>query len=281
MKMLQLVSMIAVGLAGCSYAMAQESGIPLPKPELKFAVKDNTKTVQASSVDVLCEDGIYFDKEHVKPVSVLLVQQVKSLTRLQSDGGDDYSLDATAYLGGEDYPKKKLWSVQDDASKGEVLPQFYHTTASGGELLTERYYDLQTGHLVYTTNSELLSVITKGADRFITIHRQYMKDDDFPKGADRNTFAGLILYGDAAHVLKKLIITGPDQDGVPDQPHVELVLQGKIIMEGQLFQDDVPSYEILVTLADATFHIPFDANGPLLDQIKDLPKGFAVKVQAD
>ncbi len=238
-------------------------------------------TVQATSVNILTRDQLYLDPAHDKSISVMIVQKVKSVTRLQSDAGDDYSLHATAYLGGDDYPKKEIWSIDVPAATGEIGDYFYHVSnpVQGDILPIHYFYNLKSGKLVYQGNTDLLSVIGKGQDRFLVMRIQYLKDGEFPSGVNAKTFSGLILYGDSTQVLHKLLITNTAaEDGPPEQPYLKLIDEGKPVMDGELMRDDVKRFDVLVTLGEVSFHIPFGTDGPKLDDVKDLPKGYSVKL---
>jgi hypothetical protein len=280
MSLRRLFALLPALLFAPAVVFAQAaSDLPIPTAQVHFVTKDGNKLVESTGVTVLARDGLFFDPAHEKPLSIVVVQTVKTTVHLHTDTNDDTSLTATAYLGeGESFPKKKIWEASTSPANTGTLGDFFYETSSdleSDDLPVFTDFNLADGTKIYVGNCGIVSVISSTKSRFITFRRVF---DTPPKGTDSKTFLGILYFGDEHKVLHQYVLTGPNAEDKPSTPTLDLMQDGHRVLDEEIENETDKDFSVELALdSDVVMEIPFSAakDGPTLSTLK-LPAGYAL-----
>lgn len=142
--------------------------------------------------------------------TLLLLEEFRSERILRAEGQQG-SVTVEAWIGKDDSPGEKLWTIQQEGDEGAVADRFYRITKHGccGAEDTFVFFNIMSGVKVFTSTGQLFQMevpnTSNSLKRYVA-YRSDMASIPYPESNNRNSLAGVLEYGSEAKVLARVMI---------------------------------------------------------------------------
>jgi len=152
-------------------------------------------------------DGIVSDEQFR---TLLLLEEFRSERILRAEGQQG-TVTLQAWIGKDDSPGEKLWTIQQEGDEGAVADRFYRITKHGccGAEDTSVFFNIISGVKVFTSTGQLFQIevpnTSNSLKRYVA-YRSDMASIPYPESTNLNNLAGVVEYGSEAKVLARVLI---------------------------------------------------------------------------
>jgi len=137
----------------------------------------------------------------------------KSFAASESCGqrGSREALLYRAWIGKDDSPGQKLWTIQQEGDEGAVADRFYRITKHGccGAEDTFVFFNIISGVKVFTSTAQPFQIEvpnTSNALKRYVAYRSDMASIPYPEPNNRDNLAGVLEYGSEDKVLARVMV---------------------------------------------------------------------------
>src|SRR5262245_57515696 len=142
--------------------------------------------------------------------SMLLLEEFRSERILRAEGQEG-SVTVQAWIGKDDSPGEKLWTIHQEGDEGAVADRFYRITKHGccGAEDTSVFFNIISGVKVFTSTGQLFQIEVPNTSNMLkryVAYRSDMASISCPEPNNPNNLAGVVEYGSEAKVLARVMI---------------------------------------------------------------------------
>jgi hypothetical protein len=283
--------LLGIGLLLSPLALATDPAAKPPEGVAFTTDKSGNKTVTCHSHNFLVADSVYLTEGKAKPTTFLIVQDQTLSVPLLSDTPPTAKLDAQAWAGTEDFPRKLLWTLKTDGNSSSIEDRLFAIKRDGFEddFDLYLYFHMADGKPAYVSNMPLLTVDvgdSPSISRHIGFRDQWPDNEPLSKALTDKKIAGIVSYGDDQGVTKKIGIFGWPSDDKPSPPSSYLTYQKARVEDRIAYLRDnketgtagLSHFSAVIVLSEGIeVEIPFENDAPQLDKAR-LPKGYTVEL---
>src|SRR5499433_2779928 len=164
--------------------------------------------------------------------SLLLLEEFRSERILRAEGQQG-TVNVQAWIGKDDNPGEKLWTIQQEGDEGAVADRFYRITKRGccGAEDTYVFFNIMSGVKVFTSTAQLFQIevpnTSNSLKRYVA-YRSDMSSIPYPESNNRNNLAGVVEYGSEAKVLARVMIRFRGNREDTGTPKIQMLYKQKI-----------------------------------------------------
>jgi len=163
--------------------------------------------------------------------TLLLLEEFRSERILRAEGQQG-SVTVEAWIGKDDSPGEKLWTIQQEGDEGAVTDRFYRITKHGccGAEDTFVFFNIMSGVKVFTSTGQLFQMevpnTSNSLKRYVA-YRSDMASIPYPESNNRNSLAGVLEYGSEARVLARVMIRFKGNREDTGTPKIQMLYRQK------------------------------------------------------
>ena len=164
--------------------------------------------------------------------TLLLLEEFRSERILQAEGQQG-SVTVQAWIGKNDSPKEKLWTINQEGDEGAIANRFYRITKHGccGAEDTYVFFNIMSGSKVFTSTGPLFQIEvpnTSNALRRYIAYRSDMASISYPESNSDQTLAGVLEYGSESKVLARVMIRFRGNREDTGTPKIQMLYRQKL-----------------------------------------------------
>jgi hypothetical protein len=163
--------------------------------------------------------------------TLLLLEAFRSERILRAEGQQG-SVTVDAWIGKDDSPGEKLWTIQQEGDEGAVADRFYRITKHGccGAEDTFVFFNIMSGVKVFTSTGQLFQIevpnTSNSLKRYVA-YRSDMASIQYPESNNRKNLAGVLEYGSEAKVLARVMIRFKGNREDTGTPKIQMLYRQK------------------------------------------------------
>src|SRR5262245_41675072 len=163
--------------------------------------------------------------------TLLLLEEFRSERVLRAEGQQG-SVTVQAWIGEDDSPGKKLWTIHQEGDEGAVADRFYRITKHGccGAEDTSVFFNIISGVKVFTSTGQLFQIEVPNTSNLLkryVAYRSDMASIPYPEPNNHNELAGVVEYGSEAKVLARVMVRFKGNREDTGTPKIQMLYKQK------------------------------------------------------
>jgi hypothetical protein len=180
-------------------------------------------------------EGIVSDEQFR---TLLLLEEFRSERILRAEGQQG-SVTVQAWIGKDDSPGEKLWTINQEGDEGAMADRFYRITKHGccGAEDTFVFFNIISGAKVFTSTGQLFQIEVPNASNTLkryVAYRSDMASIPYPESNNPNNLAGVLEYGSDAKVLARVMIRFRGNREDTGTPKIQMLYKQKFASSSPL-----------------------------------------------
>jgi hypothetical protein len=164
--------------------------------------------------------------------TLLLLEEFRSERILRAEGQQG-TVTVQAWIGKDDSPREKLWTINQEGDEGAIADRFYRVTRHGccGAEDTYVLFNIMNGAKVFTSTAPLFQIDVPNTSNALKRYVAYLSDMasiPYPESNNTQTLAGVVEYGSESKVLGRVMIRFKGNSEDTGTPKIQMLYRQKL-----------------------------------------------------